>query len=110
MLVILSGTGDTVDTDLHTPVRITPGGPYNTPITTNPAVWGGVKTGGAYQYENAAAGGCFVGWYLTPNTPFKTWRLTNIAAYATLMATIETAIAASQSVIYVTTAGTLGAS
>lgn len=110
MLVILSGTGDTVNTLLHTPVRIFAGGPYDTPITTNPVTFGGVKTGGSYQYENANAGKCSVGWYLTPNTPFKTWQLDSVAAFDTLKATIATAEAANDPVIYVTTAGTLGAS
>lgn len=79
MLVSLKVNGvvvDTVDTNMVTgiPVR-----GYdkrtNTPITTDPALWGGYYDGGSYKYENAAAGQALVKWQM-PNTSLtRTWNM-----------------------------------
>lgn len=99
---------DTVDTTKLAPVKVVSGGPYNTPITTDPALWGGFKTAGQYQYENAAAGQVYVAWQSPSNFIARMWPMDDAAAADLLIGTtIPTALGASTASITVISDGEL---
>jgi len=87
MLVSLYVNGvvvDTVDTTklTGTPVR---GYDNSTPLTTDPALWGGYYNGGSGKFENAAAGQAYVLWLTPSNGQTRMWPMDDNAALDKLL-------------------------
>lgn len=111
MYISFNGGQDLVDTTQLRPVPVYTPGPYNTPISTSPAMWGGYLAAGDYQYENAGAGGNFVMWQTLSGAYSRMWPMDDADAVRLLLfTTIPTALAADEAYIAVLPDGEIGAS
>lgn len=105
MLIQFQPTGQVVNLDNLTPVPVEAGQTPSFPVVDNQ--FGGSLTSGTFSYFNAAAGVARVYWKTTSNAVNTIWQMDDNAALATLMATINTQIAANEGFIIVGSDGAL---
>lgn len=114
MLVQFVPTGDVKDTTLVTPNKGYAGGPYALPVigaaagTTNTYYGGKITSGSALGLAPASAGRSFLLWKTASNATVASWQMDNEAAIATAIATIGTALAAGENLLYLNSDGSAG--